>query len=78
MRGEVAKGALRAPMVPEAIALHYLDEMDARLEQAWRIIDQTPDGDEWTAYVPSLERQLYRGPSVEVQPAGTQSGELSG
>jgi 3'-5' exoribonuclease len=32
--GELAKGALHAPMVPEAIALHCLDEMDARLEQA--------------------------------------------
>jgi 3'-5' exoribonuclease len=76
--GEVAKGALRALMVPEVIALHYLDEMDARLEQAWRKIDQTPDGDQWTAYVPSLERRLYRSPSVEVQPAGTQSGGLLG
>ncbi len=63
--GEVEKGALRLPMFPEAIVLHYLDELDARLEQTWRIIDQTPAGEELTAYAPSLERQLYRGPLGE-------------
>ena len=57
--GEVEKGALREPMVAEAVVLHALDELDARLEQLWRVIDQTPPGDEWTAYVPSLRRQLY-------------------
>ena len=56
--GEMDKGALRRPASPEAIVLHYLD--DARLEQAWRLIDQGPAAEEWTAYVPSLERQLYR------------------
>jgi 3'-5' exoribonuclease len=58
--GEIDKGALRRPASPEAILLHYLDEIDARLEQAWRLINQGPAGEEWTAYVPSLERQLYR------------------
>jgi 3'-5' exoribonuclease len=57
--GEVAKGALRAPMFPEAMALHYLDELDARLNQAWHLIDRTPANEVWTAYVPSLARQLY-------------------
>lgn len=58
--GEIEKGALRAPMFPEALALSIADLLDARLEQAWRLIDQAPAGEEWTAYVPSLERQLYR------------------
>ena len=59
--GEIANGALRAPMFPEALALWIADLLDARLEQAWRLIDQGPAGEEWTAYVPSLERQFYRG-----------------
>jgi len=58
--GEIEKGALRAPMFPEALALSIADLLDARLEQAWRLIDQAPASEEWTAYVPSLERQLYR------------------
>jgi len=66
--GEIAKGALRAPMFPEALALWIADLLDARLEQAWRLIDQGPAGEEWTAYVPSLERQFYRGCPLEAEP----------
>ena len=75
--GEVGKGALRAPMFPEAIALHYLDEIDARLEQAWRTIDQTPASEAWTAYVPSLQRQLYCGPSREGSATVPKAVEMS-
>jgi len=42
--------------------------LDARLEQAWRLIDQGPESEEWTAYVPSLERQLYRWRPLEAEP----------
>jgi len=54
-------GALKLPMTPEAIALHYIDEMDARLEQTFRIIDSTPDEEEFTPWVSTLGRVLYRG-----------------
>jgi len=33
--GEVKKGALREPMLAEAVALHAMDELGARLEQVW-------------------------------------------
>ena len=61
--GEIERGALREPMLAEAVVLHALDELDARLEQVWRLIDQAPAGEEWTAYVPPLPRQLYCGPT---------------
>jgi len=66
--GEIEKGALRAPMFPEALTLWIADLLDARLEQAWRLIDQGPESEEWTAYVPSLERQLYRWRPLEAEP----------
>jgi len=59
--GDLDKGALRRPMVPEAFALSLLDLMDARLEQVFRLIDSAPAGEKFTSYVPSLERQLFRG-----------------
>jgi 3'-5' exoribonuclease len=59
--GDLDKGALRLPMLPEAFALSLLDLMDARLEQAFRLIDSAPGGEQFTAYIPSLERQLFRG-----------------
>jgi len=69
--GDLDKGALRLPMLPEAFALSQLDLMDARLEQAFRLIDSAPAEEEFTPYIPSLERQLFRG----FQNA---NGELSG
>jgi len=59
--GDLDKGALRRPMFPEALALSLLDLMDARLEQAFHLIDAAPSADEFTPYVPSIERQLFRG-----------------
>jgi len=58
--GELDKGALKQPMLPEALAVSIMDLLDARLEQAWTLIDQAPEEEEWTIYVPSLGRQLYR------------------
>jgi 3'-5' exoribonuclease len=59
--GDLGKGALRRPMLPEAFALSILDLLDARMEQVFRMIDSAPDGEAFTPYVPSLERQLFRG-----------------
>jgi 3'-5' exoribonuclease len=59
--GDLDKGALRRPMLPEALAFSILDLLDARMEQVFRTIDSAPEGDEFTSYLPSLERQLFRG-----------------
>ena len=60
--GDPDKGALRRPMTPEAIAVSILDLLDARLEQAYSVLGQTPEDQEFSPYVPSFERQLFRGP----------------
>ena len=59
--GDLDKGALRRPMLPEAFALSLLDLLDARMEQVFHLIDSGPRGDQFTPYIPSLERQLFRG-----------------
>jgi 3'-5' exoribonuclease len=66
--GDLDKGALRRPMLPEALALSLLDLMDARMEQAFRLIASAPAGEEFTSYVPSLERQLFRGFGKQGEP----------
>jgi 3'-5' exoribonuclease len=58
--GDLDKGALRLPMMPEAMALNLIDLLDARMEQAFRLIGQAPADDQFTAYVPALGRQLFR------------------
>lgn len=69
--GDLDKGALRRPMLPEAFALSLLDLMDARLEQVFRLIDSAPTEEEFTSYVPSLERQLFRGFGERPEQGGT-------
>jgi 3'-5' exoribonuclease len=59
--GDPEKGALRRPMTPEALALSVLDLLDARLAQVFSVLAQTPEDQAFSPYVPSLERQLFRG-----------------
>ena len=75
--GELDKGALRAPMFPEAQVLNLIDLIDARLEQAFRVIDQSAQDGEFTAYVPSLERQLFRGFQRGSGERSTQRGQVA-
>ena len=62
--GDPDKGALRRPMTPEAIALSILDLLDARLAQSFSVLAQTTAGQDFSPYVPSLERQLFRGSAL--------------
>ncbi len=55
-------GSSRLPMTPEAIALHYIDNLDAKLHEFNRSIADDPDGESnWTPYSPRLQRKLYKG-----------------
>jgi 3'-5' exoribonuclease len=79
--GDLDKGALRLPMMPEAIALNLMDLLDARMEQTFRLIEQAPAEEEFTAYVPSLGRQLFRhfsGPKTPQSPESAVNGAATG
>jgi len=39
------------------------------MEQVFRLIASAPAGDEFTSYVPSLERQLFRGFAEQPEPS---------
>ena len=54
-------GSPKLPMTPEAIALHHLDNLDAKVHNFSRTIDTDPDTDSaWTPYNHSLSRKLYK------------------
>ena len=55
-------GSPRLPMTPEAIAIHYIDNLDAKLHTFTRDIreDGNPDG-AWTPFNQSLQRRLFKG-----------------
>ena len=55
-------GSPKLPMTPEAIALHYLDNLDAKVNEFQSLIDSDPNDDSvWTPYNPNLQRKIFKG-----------------
>jgi 3'-5' exoribonuclease len=55
-------GAPRLPMTPEAIALHYLDNLDAKVHSFTRDIREDRGGaSAWTPYNQNTQRRLFKG-----------------
>ncbi len=66
--GEFEFGSPKLPMTREALALHYLDNLDAKMEAITRAVNDTSAGDEsWTERLRMFQRRFYRGstPSEE-------------
>jgi 3'-5' exoribonuclease len=55
--GKYEFGSPKMPMFPEALMLHYLDDLDSKMESMRAQFQREPDA-EWTSYNPSLERPL--------------------
>ena len=50
-------------MTIEALALHYLDDLDAKIHNFEQLIRDDPNSDSsWTTYHPHLGRKLYKAP----------------
>jgi 3'-5' exoribonuclease len=61
--GRVEFGALREPMTGEAIALHFLDNLDARLSAYFSLARDDQEslyGENWTNLNPLFGTRLYR------------------
>lgn len=59
--GEYEFGSPKLPMTPEAMALHYLDNMDAKLQLFGTLIEGDANTDSnWTPYQPNLGRKLFK------------------
>jgi 3'-5' exoribonuclease len=62
-------GSPRLPMTPEAIALHFLDNLDAKLHLFIREIrDDSNPGSAWTPYNQGLDRRLFKGAPKSAAP----------
>lgn len=60
--GEYEYGSPRLPMTPESIALHLLDNLDAKLHSFQQIIDDDLNTQSsWTTFQPSLNRKIFKG-----------------
>jgi 3'-5' exoribonuclease len=60
--GNYEYGSPKLPMIPEAVALHHLDNLDAKVHNFSRTIRDDPDAaSAWTPYDPQLGRRLFKG-----------------
>ena len=52
---------MRLPQTPEALALHYADNLDAKMAQCRGLFAQLGEtGQDWTPWQATLSRPLYR------------------
>jgi 3'-5' exoribonuclease len=60
--GEYQYGSPKLPMTTEAIALHLLDNLDAKIHSLGQIIREDANADSnWTPYQANLGRKLFKG-----------------
>jgi 3'-5' exoribonuclease len=60
--GEYEFGSPKLPMTLEAIALHLLDNLDAKLHSVGQIMKEDAGGESaWTSYNQALGRKFYKG-----------------
>ena len=58
--GQYIWGSPKRPMTLEAVMLHYLDDMDAKINGIQQFIKkQVPEGSRWSAYHRTFEQYFY-------------------
>jgi 3'-5' exoribonuclease len=73
--GQLEFGSPKLPIFPEALLLHYLDDMDSKMENMRALIDKDPQSEGYfSAWSPALGRVALRKTRyLEANPAGSKS-----
>jgi 3'-5' exoribonuclease len=73
--GQLEFGSPKLPIFPEALLLHYLDDMDSKMENMRALIDKDPQSEGYfSAYSPALSRVALRKTRyLGKNPAGSKS-----
>lgn len=76
--GKLEFGSPKVPLFPEALLLHYLDDLDSKMEALRALIDKDPQSEGFfTPYSPSLERVALRKRRYLEGPAQAGGGPVS-
>jgi 3'-5' exoribonuclease len=64
--GEYEFGSPKLPMTLEAVALHHLDNLDAKIASFSQLMKDCPNVDSpWTQYFTQIGRKLYKGATAD-------------
>ena len=58
--GRLEFGSPVLPKTPEALLVHYLEDMDGKLEVMFRAVKDEAGSGSWSPYSRALERMVYR------------------
>jgi 3'-5' exoribonuclease len=68
--GHYEFGSPKLPMFPEALLLHYMDDLDSKMESVRAHLERDADSQSpWAGYNPSLGRNLLNTAKFLAQPA---------
>lgn len=65
--GKLEYGSPVLPKTPEALLVHYLDDLDGKLEAVFRGLREEGGDGAWTPYSRSLDRMFYRRRWPQIQ-----------
>lgn len=60
-QGQLEWGSPKRPKIPEALVLHYLDDLDAKLNRFFSILEEGSGDGDFTSYDRHLGRPLFNG-----------------
>jgi 3'-5' exoribonuclease len=58
--GRLEFGSPVLPKTPEALLVHYLDDLDGKLEVMFRVLQDEVPGGSWSSFSRALDRTVYR------------------
>jgi 3'-5' exoribonuclease len=74
--GQYTWGSPKKPMTLEAVILHYLDDMDAKMNGIKQFLKtQVPDGSRWSSYHRTFEQVFYLPDFLEEMELGNYIGK---
>ena len=60
-QGQLEWGSPQPPKLPEALILHYLDDLDAKINRFSRVLKEDPGDSDFTAFDRYLGRAVFKG-----------------
>lgn len=75
-QGQPEWGSPQRPKLPEALVLHYVDDLDAKMNRVYRVLREDQGDSPFTSYDRFLERVIFKGPYEDSAPESARVARL--
>ena len=70
-QGQPEWGSPKRPQIPEALILHYIDDLDAKMNRFHKVLKEDPGDSDFTQFDRYLGRMLFKGNYDEAERTGS-------